>query len=112
MASAGAMKGLKKSLGKPIRQKLFSNVGKDLGDAKVYTKIFKNFTKLQKEERKEVMLGIEATKLMLQNKLSTAKKEKKIGKEGLDLIRQEIEYNDLKLKEFQYYDKNRNIAGR
>ena len=110
MASAGAMKGLKKSLGKPIRQKLFSNVGKDLGDAKTYTKIFKNFTKLQKEERKEVMLGIEATKLMLQNKLSTAKKEKKVGKEGLDLIRQEIEYNDLKLKEFQYYDKNRNIA--
>ena len=106
-ASAGALKGIKAKLGKTVSTKLFANTSKDLKDAKDYEKMMVNFTKLQKEERKEVMLGLEAYDLKLKMQINTTGKREKLGKTEVTLIKDERAELKIQLDEFQHFEKTR-----
>ena len=106
-ATAGAMKTMKAAAPRAIKTKLFANVGKDLSDAKKYEKVMMNFTKLQKEERQEVIQGIQIQRKALADRVNTSKKREKLGDEMVQLIRDEIAILKSQEEEYRHYDRVR-----
>jgi TP901 family phage tail tape measure protein len=111
MGSAGAMKGLKATMGSTkAAGKLFANVSKDLKDANDYATMMKNFSKLQKEERAEIFATFEARKKAFQRLISTSAKRKELGQERVQEIRDEIATLQTQEDEFKGFDKARTNA--
>ena len=111
MSSASAMKAFKGSMAKgSIKTKMFANVSKDMNKAKDYAQMMKNFTKLKKEQRNEIIAGFQADAKALAATINTSAKREKLGKDGVQLIKDEIAITKDKIKEFQHYDKARTNA--
>ena len=110
-ASAGSIKGLKTQMGKPtVSRKLFANVSKDIGDGKQYEQMMKNFHKMQKWERKEVLLQMKARQQALKGLIDTDKAIKELTEtEKKNLAIRELELAGLKKvsDEFDLYNSGR-----
>ena len=111
MSSASAMKAFKGSMAKgTIKTKMFANVSKDMSKAKDYAQMMKNFTKLKKEQRNEIIAGFQADAKALAATINTSAKREKLGEDGVKLMKDEIAITKDKIKEFQHYDKARTNA--
>ena len=110
--SSGAMKGLKAKLGKPTRVKLFSGLSKDLKDAGDYKKMMENFIKLNREERMEVLRGINVRKNALKQKVVLGQTSGKISKDDIENTKSEIKILDLQTKEYGDYHAERTAHDR
>ena len=111
MASGGAIKGLKATMGKSAGAgKLFANLSKDLKGGKDYAQMMKNFAKLSKDERAEVFATFEARKKAHSRLINTSKKREELGKEAVQQIRDEIAILQSQEDEFKGFDKARNNA--
>ena len=111
MASTGAMKGLKTTMGSgKTAGKLFKNLSKDMKDGNDYAKMMKNFSKLQKEERAEIFATFEARKKAFSRLINTSKKRKALGDERVQEIRDEMAILQSQEDEFKGFDKARNSA--
>ena len=103
-ASAGAMKALKRAAPKSVKTKLFANIGKDMADGKKFEQMLMNFTKLRKEERREVMEGVKIQRQALQNTINTSAKREKLGEEAVQLIKDEIAVIKSQEEEYKHFD--------
>ena len=107
--SAGAMGKLKSSaaIGSKTKIKLFKNVSSDMADAKSYEQMMKNFVKLRKDERREIILGFEAEQLALKAQINTTAKKDKLGDEAVQIIKDEIAVLDEQRQHFNQFHKER-----
>ena len=109
MESAGAMGKMRKSsaLSQGTKVKLFANVSKDMKSAKDYEQMMKNFTKLKKEQRREVILGFDAEITALEGTIRTSKQKEKLGEDGVQIIKDEIAVLKQQRSEFNEFHKHR-----
>jgi TP901 family phage tail tape measure protein len=105
LKSAGAVKGLKGTIkSTKVKTKLFMNVNEDMKDAKDYQNMMKNFVKMNKAERAEVIKGYEARKIALDNRIAEADTATDAGKEAKAIAEAELKLLGLQLKEFRHLD--------
>ena len=107
ISAAGTMKGLKAKMGKTVSKKLFKNVSKDLKDAKDYENMMVNFTKLQRDERREVMLALEAHKLKIDTQIDKLKELGPAHDDEVADLKRERDQLNLQMREFKLFNDTR-----
>jgi len=104
-SSAGAgvvIKGLKTQMGKTkLRGKLFPNSAKDMGDAKQYMALLKNFITLGQKEQKEIIKTAKARVLEIDKLTATKAKRKKYSVAKLKELQDERKEQGLLAKQLE-----------